>query len=196
MDQNLLMVLKPKRRRKSRAKYQKGDKITSLDELMAQELVYCFDKITPYGWFQAWQMRLASQYIRMGALFKAVRKEKMKRSEAVAVLNELLEVDSLKILDTLTDEQIDAIWMARDVMKDQELLGEQYTKIPYIFCMTLCHYRTGASMGKIFGAVFADSIDEAESIVWDKYGGDLCCGLWVEEVPRDGTSHTIYKNMI
>lgn len=120
----------------------------------------------------------------------------MERSKAVAVLKELLEVDSLKILDTLTDEQIEAIEMARDAMKDQELLGEQYTKIPYIFCMTLCHHRTGASMGKIFGAVFAENIDEAESIAWEKCGGDLCCELWVEEVPRDGTSHTIYKNMI
>lgn len=65
----------PKRRYKSRAKYQKGERITSLDELMAQNFIYCFDKITHHGWFQSWNMRLADQYIKRGVLFKAVRKE-------------------------------------------------------------------------------------------------------------------------
>lgn len=68
--------LKAKQKRKSRAKYRKGDPITSLDELNAQECVYCFDKIQQRGWFRSWQISLADHYIKRGALFKAVRKEK------------------------------------------------------------------------------------------------------------------------
>lgn len=65
---------KPKRKHRSRAKYQKGERITSLDELMAQNFIYCFDKITHHGWFQSWHMGLADQYIKRGVLFKAVMK--------------------------------------------------------------------------------------------------------------------------
>lgn len=67
--------LKVKQWRKSRAKYQKGDPIRSLDELAAQDLVYCFNKIQPKGWFRSWQINLAENYIKRGVLFKAVRKE-------------------------------------------------------------------------------------------------------------------------
>lgn len=56
----------------------------------------------------------------------------------------------------------------------------------YFFCMTVQHYRTGLSVGKNCGVVFAASQEEAEQIAWDKYGNDYTCCPWVEEVPEDG----------
>lgn len=120
----------------------------------------------------------------------------MEGNEAKGILKELLESNSKIIRDTLTGEQIEAIKVAYNSVMELEHLGDQYLKTPFLFCMTLCHYRTGAHMGKSFGVVFADSEEDAENIVWDKYGGDLSCELWVKEVPKDGTCHTIYKNMI
>ena len=69
-------------------------------------------------------------------------------------------------------------------------------KKPYMFGMTLGHHRTGAHIGKICGVVFAENIQEAENIAWEKYGSDLAGGLWVEEVPESGTSFTVYKDTI
>lgn len=54
-------------------KYQKGKKITSLDELSKQEFVYFYDKITHNGWFMSWQFRMAKNFIDRGCLFYAVR---------------------------------------------------------------------------------------------------------------------------
>ena len=54
-------------------KYRKGEKITSLDELVKQEFIYFYDKITARGWFGSWQMRLANSYIVRGCLYKAER---------------------------------------------------------------------------------------------------------------------------
>ena len=52
-------------------KYKKGKQITSLDDLMKQEFIYCFDKITHCGWFGSWQISLAQRYIDRGWLFYA-----------------------------------------------------------------------------------------------------------------------------
>ena len=52
-------------------KYRKGDRITSLDELMKQEFVYFHDKILNYGFFGSWQIRLVQFYIQKGILFYA-----------------------------------------------------------------------------------------------------------------------------
>lgn len=54
-------------------KYQKGEQITSLDELCRQEYVYFFDKITHRGWFKSWQIRLALIYIECGYLHYALK---------------------------------------------------------------------------------------------------------------------------
>lgn len=54
-------------------KYQKGEPITSFDELCRQEYVYFFDKITHREWFQSWQIRLALRYIKRGYLHYAVK---------------------------------------------------------------------------------------------------------------------------
>ena len=57
-------------------KYRKGEKITSLDELVKQEFVYFRDKITHIGWFCGWQLRLAHNYIIRGCLYYAERIDK------------------------------------------------------------------------------------------------------------------------
>ena len=54
-------------------KYRKGEKITSLDELVKQEFVYFYDKITHIGWVCSWQLRLAHKYIIRGCLYYAER---------------------------------------------------------------------------------------------------------------------------
>lgn len=59
----------------SKRKYRKGDKITSLDELVKQEFIYFFDKITHNGWFMSWQFRLAKMYIDRGFLYYAIKEE-------------------------------------------------------------------------------------------------------------------------
>ncbi|MBR2388239.1 MAG: hypothetical protein IKB02_05670 [Clostridia bacterium] len=56
-------------------KYRKGEKITSLDELMKQEFVYFHDKILNYGFFGSWQIRLVKFYIQKGMLFYAEKAE-------------------------------------------------------------------------------------------------------------------------
>ena len=69
-------------------------------------------------------------------------------------------------------------------------------KKAYFFCMAVCHHRFGTHIGKRCGVVFASSPDEAERIAWDKYGNDNTCLPWVEEVPADGYSFTVYKSEI
>ena len=54
-------------------KYRKGEKITSLDELMKQDFVYLRDKILNYGFFGSWQIWLVQFYIQKGMLFYAER---------------------------------------------------------------------------------------------------------------------------
>ena len=50
----------------------------------------------------------------------------------------------------------------------------------FFFCMTVCHHRTGAHIGKRCGVVRASNQEEAERVAWDKYGNDATCQLWVE----------------
>lgn len=59
-----------------RRKYDKGDKITSLDELVQQEFVYWNDKITHRGWATSWQIRMAYNAIQKGIIFKAIKIQK------------------------------------------------------------------------------------------------------------------------
>lgn len=54
-------------------KYTKGEKITSLDELVQQEFVYWHDKITHQGWVTSWQLRMACLAIQNGVIFKAIK---------------------------------------------------------------------------------------------------------------------------
>lgn len=54
-------------------KYRRGEKITSLDELVKQEFVYFYDKITHCGWFGSWQFRMAYHLLERGCLYYAER---------------------------------------------------------------------------------------------------------------------------
>lgn len=66
----------------------------------------------------------------------------------------------------------------------------------FFFGMTVCHRRTGEHIGKRCGVVLADNKEEAERIVWDKYGNDTSCQLWVEEVTADSCDFTVYRSEI
>jgi len=59
----------------SKAKYRKGEKITSLDELVKQDFVYWNDKITHKGWFMSWQLHMTCNAINHGVIFYAIKKE-------------------------------------------------------------------------------------------------------------------------
>ena len=61
---------------KYKRKYQKGEPITSIDELMSQDFVYFYDKITNRGWFGSWQLKWAKMMIDGGKLFRAIRTPK------------------------------------------------------------------------------------------------------------------------
>lgn len=69
-------------------------------------------------------------------------------------------------------------------------------KKAYFFCITVCHHRTGAHIGKRCGVVFASRTDEADRIAWEKYGSANTCQPWVEEIPVDGYDFTVYKSEI
>lgn len=56
-------------------KYRKGDRITSLNELVKQEFVYLGNKIYHNGWFMSWSCRPALNYIERGRLYYAIKEE-------------------------------------------------------------------------------------------------------------------------
>jgi len=57
-------------------KYERGERILSLDELSKQKFVYWRDKITPRGWFMSWQLNMAYNAIGPnGRVYYAIRKE-------------------------------------------------------------------------------------------------------------------------
>lgn len=56
-------------------KYKKGDRVTSIDELLKQEFVYWNNKITHKGWFGSWQLRMTANAIKNGSIYKAIKKE-------------------------------------------------------------------------------------------------------------------------
>ena len=66
--------VKREERNEKKRKYRKGDPITSVNELLDQEMVYWRDKITPRGWFLSWQLKMAYDAINRGEIYKAIRK--------------------------------------------------------------------------------------------------------------------------
>jgi hypothetical protein len=58
-----------------RRKYRKGEPITSLDELVKQDLVYNGDKIEASGWFMSYQLSYINNQIKRNCIFKVVKKE-------------------------------------------------------------------------------------------------------------------------
>ena len=59
-------------------KYEKGEIITSLDELVKQDFVYWNDKITHFGWFLSWQLRMTNNAINNGTIRYAKLKGEIK----------------------------------------------------------------------------------------------------------------------
>ena len=57
----------------SKAKYKKGERITSLDEFIEQEFVYFPYGVRHRGYAQSQQIRLIAMMIKSGNLHKAVR---------------------------------------------------------------------------------------------------------------------------
>ena len=57
----------------SKAKYKKGERITSLDDFVEQEFVYFPYGIRHRGYAQSQQIRYISMMIKSGRLHKAVR---------------------------------------------------------------------------------------------------------------------------
>ena len=64
----------------------------------------------------------------------------------------------------------------------------------YFFTMTQCSFRTGASLGKTVGVIYATTQDEAEDKAWKKYGNDGACSFEVWEVAGESESFTVFYN--
>jgi len=56
-------------------KYEKGERITSLDVMMEQEFVYWCGKVYHQGWFHGWQIGWVKARMQYGGIYKAVKKE-------------------------------------------------------------------------------------------------------------------------
>jgi len=54
-------------------KYERGEPITSLDELAEQDFVYWHDKVTPRGWFMSWQLKMTCDALKRGVIYKALK---------------------------------------------------------------------------------------------------------------------------
>lgn len=52
-------------------KYKKGSRITCLEELVKQDMVFFRDKVLHRSFFQSWQIRYAIIQIERGTLFRA-----------------------------------------------------------------------------------------------------------------------------
>ena len=55
-------------------KYLKGEPIKSLDDLARQEFIFFYDRVVNYGWFQSWQFRFLSYYLKENKICYAVKK--------------------------------------------------------------------------------------------------------------------------
>lgn len=52
-------------------KYRKGSRITCMEELVKQDVVFFREKVLHRGFFQSWQIRYAIIQIERGTLFRA-----------------------------------------------------------------------------------------------------------------------------
>ena len=60
---------------KKTRKYRSGEAITSLDELYAQDFIFWRGTLTPFGWFQNWQITWAQNQINLRVIRKAIKIE-------------------------------------------------------------------------------------------------------------------------
>lgn len=61
------------------SKYEKGERITSLDVLYSQDFIWLRYKVYNYGWFKNWQLRRANLWICQGIVYKAIPKTKKEK---------------------------------------------------------------------------------------------------------------------
>lgn len=55
--------------------YTKGEKITSIDELLSQELVFVQDTIYHTGYVRSWQLWYMQQFVERGLVFRVAKEE-------------------------------------------------------------------------------------------------------------------------
>lgn len=53
--------------------FEKGETITTVEELLQQEFVFYNNKVTAKGWFLSWQLRMTVNAINRGYLRKAIK---------------------------------------------------------------------------------------------------------------------------
>lgn len=69
------MFRNAEKKKEKRRKYERGEKITSLEEMVKQDCIYCNDKVTHRSWFMSWQINMAVNSIAAGRIYYAIRKE-------------------------------------------------------------------------------------------------------------------------
>ena len=63
----------------SKARYEQGEMIESIEELAKQDFIYCRNKIIPKGFFQNWSLHYCLRELDLGSLYYANRKELIKK---------------------------------------------------------------------------------------------------------------------
>ena len=63
----------------SKARYEQGEMIKSIEELAKQDFIYCRNKIIPKGFFQNWSLHYCLKVLDFGMLYYANRKELIKK---------------------------------------------------------------------------------------------------------------------
>ena len=69
------MITKHEEALAKQRKYEKGEPIETLDQLVNQDFIYLNNKIYNHGWFLSWQLSYANELISRKKLFKAIKKE-------------------------------------------------------------------------------------------------------------------------
>lgn len=60
---------------KKARKYKPGEIVINLNELYAQDFIFWRETLTPFGWFQNWQMTWAQRQINYRVIRKAIKIE-------------------------------------------------------------------------------------------------------------------------
>lgn len=60
-------------------KYKPGEIVTNLNELYAQDFIFWRGTLTPFGWFQNWQMAWTQIQINRRVIRKAVKIEEAQK---------------------------------------------------------------------------------------------------------------------
>lgn len=69
------MIHKHEETLEKQRKYEKGEPIETLDQLVNQDFIYLNNKIYNHSWFLSWQLSYTNELIISKKLFKAIKKE-------------------------------------------------------------------------------------------------------------------------